>query len=196
MDEIKIMAQTSVDDSSCTLTVDRPVYPGSAYYFGSKDKARGSPLIEKIFEIAGIQSVLVAGETLTFTRWGDEPWPQVAKKVAGAIREQIRSGQPGVSEELKKDLPPETEIAAKVQLLLETQINPAVAMHGGVVELLDVKSNSVYLRMGGGCQGCGMASATLKQGVERLIREHVPEVGEILDTTDHASGRNPYYQPH
>jgi Fe-S cluster biogenesis protein NfuA len=61
------------------------------------------------------------------------------------------------------------------------------------VELLEVKRNDVYVRMGGGCQGCSSASATLRQGVEQLIRERVPAVGAIFDTTDHAAGRNPYY---
>jgi Fe/S biogenesis protein NfuA len=68
-------------------------------------------------------------------------------------------------------------------------------MHGGFVELIDVKNNSIYIRMGGGCQGCGAADVTLKQGIEKSIRELIPQVGEILDTTDHAAGRNPYYQP-
>ena len=68
-------------------------------------------------------------------------------------------------------------------------------MHGGWVELIDVRKNAIYLRLGGGCQGCGAADVTLRQGIERSIRQMIPEVGEILDTTDHAAGRNPYYQP-
>jgi Fe/S biogenesis protein NfuA len=72
-------------------------------------------------------------------------------------------------------------------------INPAIASHGGFVNLLDVTNNTVYLEFSGGCHGCGMANVTLKYGVERAIREQVPGVGEILDRTDHASGRNPYY---
>lgn len=89
----------------------------------------------------------------------------------------------------------ETEIRAKVQTLLDTAINPAVSGHGGFVQLIDVKDNIVYLQMGGGCQGCGAADVTLKQGIERMIREEVPEVAEILDVTDHAAGTNPYYSP-
>ena len=92
-------------------------------------------------------------------------------------------------------MPPEAEIRAKVQNLLETEINPALGNHGGFVELIDVRRNSVYLKLGGGCQGCGSAKMTLKMGIERVIRERIPEVGEVLDTTDHAAGRNPYYQP-
>jgi Fe/S biogenesis protein NfuA len=83
----------------------------------------------------------------------------------------------------------------RVQELIDTSINPAVAGHGGYIELLDVKDNTVYLRMGGGCQGCGAADVTLKAGIERMIFEEVPEVTEVLDVTDHASGSNPYYAP-
>ena len=85
-------------------------------------------------------------------------------------------------------------IAVEVQKLLDTQINPGVASHGGYVELLDVKDNRVFVRMGGGCQGCGMASVTLKQGVEALLKQVFPNLS-VVDTTDHAGGTNPYYQP-
>jgi Fe/S biogenesis protein NfuA len=87
------------------------------------------------------------------------------------------------------------ELRAKVQELIDSTINPAVAGHGGFIELLDVKDNKVYLAMGGGCQGCGAADVTLRSGIERLIKEELPEVEEILDATDHAAGSNPYYQP-
>jgi len=85
--------------------------------------------------------------------------------------------------------------AVAVQKVLDTQINPAVAAHGGYVALLDVKGDIAYIALGGGCQGCGMADVTLKQGIEVVIREAVPEIRQIIDTTDHASGTNPYYQP-
>jgi Fe/S biogenesis protein NfuA len=86
-------------------------------------------------------------------------------------------------------------LAAEIQALIDSQINPGVASHGGFVELLDVKDDRVYVRMGGGCQGCGMASVTLKQGVEVLIRQQFPRIQAVVDTTDHAGGENPYYQP-
>jgi Fe/S biogenesis protein NfuA len=87
------------------------------------------------------------------------------------------------------------DLKARVQELIESTINPAVAGHGGYVELIDVQENKVYLQMGGGCQGCGAADITLKAGIERLIKEELPEVEEVLDTTDHSSGNNPYYTP-
>ena len=87
----------------------------------------------------------------------------------------------------------DAELKEKVQELIDSSINPAVAGHGGFVELIDVQDSRVYLQMGGGCQGCGAADVTLKSGIERLIKDEIPEVTEVLDTTDHASGANPYY---
>src|SRR5580765_764382 len=86
-------------------------------------------------------------------------------------------------------------VAQAVQKVLDDEINPAVASHGGNVALLDVKNDVAYIQLGGGCQGCGMVDVTLKQGIEVRIREAVPSIREIVDTTDHAGGKNPYYQP-
>ena len=85
--------------------------------------------------------------------------------------------------------------AQAVQEVIDTQINPGVASHGGHVALLDVKDDIAYIALGGGCQGCGMADVTLKQGIEVLLKEAVPEIHQVIDTTDHAAGKNPYYQP-
>lgn len=82
-----------------------------------------------------------------------------------------------------------------IQQLIDERINPAVASHGGQIDLLDVTDDSIYIHMGGGCQGCGMANVTLKHGIEGMIQEHFPEIKNIIDTTDHAAGDNPYYQP-
>lgn len=84
-------------------------------------------------------------------------------------------------------------VAEKVEHLLETELNPAVAAHGGRITLAGVKDNKVYLTFGGGCHGCGMVDVTLKQGVEARIRELIPEITEVIDTTDHSSGERPFY---
>ena len=85
--------------------------------------------------------------------------------------------------------------ALRIQQVLDDEINPAVATHGGWVTLLEVKDDVAYIQLGGGCQGCGMVDVTLKQGIEVRIREAVPSIKEIIDSTDHAGGKNPYYQP-
>jgi Fe/S biogenesis protein NfuA len=82
----------------------------------------------------------------------------------------------------------------RVQQVFDEQINPAVSMHGGFISLIDVKDTTVYVEMGGGCQGCGAANMTLKAGIEAILMEEVPEVTAVIDTTDHASGDNPYFK--
>ncbi len=89
---------------------------------------------------------------------------------------------------------PSGELAEQVAQAIETRINPAVASHGGRVGLVDVQDNIVYVQLFGGCQGCGMARQTLKQGIERMLREAFPEIVEVVDVTDHSQGANPYYQ--
>ena len=82
----------------------------------------------------------------------------------------------------------------RVLQVLEEQINPAIAAHGGYAELVAVEDSIAYLRLAGGCQGCGMAAVTLSQGIEVAILDNVPEITEVIDVTDHSSGANPYYE--
>ncbi len=84
-------------------------------------------------------------------------------------------------------------MAERVQAVFDDVINPAIASHGGYVELVDVDDDTLYLRMGGGCQGCAASAATLRMGIERMVREQVPEIQDIIDVTDHTAGVNPYY---
>ncbi len=89
----------------------------------------------------------------------------------------------------------DTEDGKAIQRLLDENINPQVAGHGGHIALVDVQIDTVFIRLEGGCQGCGMADVTLKQGVATQIRALVPSITNVLDVTDHAGGANPYYQP-
>jgi len=193
--DIAIVGEPTINPASCKFTVDRPVYPGGSAFFGNREAANDSPLAQRIFEIPEVENILIAENQITVTKSGFDPWPVIGKRIGAKIREHIRSSDPAVNAQFESAMMPESEIRKKVQNLLEREINPALGMHGGWVELIDVKRNSVYLRLGGGCQGCGSANMTLKMGIEKAIREQIPEVGEILDTTDHAAGRNPYYQP-
>ncbi len=90
---------------------------------------------------------------------------------------------------------PEGPVADAIQKVIAEKINPAIASHGGWVALVGVQDDKAFLQLGGGCQGCGMVNVTLKQGIEVMIKEAVPQITQVLDTTDHAGGTNPYYQP-
>jgi Fe/S biogenesis protein NfuA len=85
-------------------------------------------------------------------------------------------------------------VAEQVEHVIRTQINPAIASHGGVIELVAVEDGVAYVRLGGACQGCGMANVTLSQVVESSILSLVPEVRQVIDVTDHNAGENPYYE--
>ena len=89
---------------------------------------------------------------------------------------------------------PDSRIAGKIQQVLAEQVNPALAVHGGEAALIDVKDGIAFLELTGGCQGCSMADATLKNGIEASIRKSVPDLQGVRDVTEHAKGRNPYFR--
>ncbi len=88
-----------------------------------------------------------------------------------------------------------SDLAQRVLAVLEEQVNPSIAMHGGRADLVAVEEGTAYLRLSGGCQGCGLATVTLSQGIEVALRDSVPEITSVVDVTDHASGSNPFYEP-
>ena len=85
-----------------------------------------------------------------------------------------------------------TFMRRKIDTLLEEQVRPGLAAHGGNVEVIDVDNNQVFLKLTGGCHGCSASSATLKQGIEKVIKQNFPEIEDVIDLTDHQSGENPY----
>jgi Fe-S cluster biogenesis protein NfuA len=194
-DDVQITGEPMTVPTMCRFTVDRPLYPDQSFHFGSAEAAELSPLASRLFGIEGVAGVLITDNRVTITKHGPAPWPEVGPQVGTAIREHLASGDPAVDPSVRESIPTVDVLRDRIQGILDREINPSVASHGGVVRLLEVKQNMVYVEMGGGCQGCGMADVTLKQGVEIAIRSEIPEVGEIMDTTDHASGNNPYYAP-
>jgi Fe-S cluster biogenesis protein NfuA len=192
--EISIVGEPTINPATCDFVVDRRIYPDNSAYFGNRASADLSPLARRIFEVAEVESVLIADNRVTVTKSGSAPWPEIGRKIGDKIREHIASNDPAVSDQYESSLPAESELRRRVQDLLDSEINPSLGNHGGWAELVDVKRNSIYLKLGGGCQGCASAKMTLKMGIERIIRERIPEVGEVLDATDHAAGSNPFHQ--
>jgi Fe/S biogenesis protein NfuA len=113
-----------------------------------------------------------------------------------SIRNPNRPPQPQASPTITGP-PPDLsgDVAQRVIQVLDAQINPSIAAHGGRADLVAVTDGAAYLRLSGGCAGCGMAAVTLSQGIEVAIKQSVPEIVRIVDVTDHASGTNPYYEP-
>lgn len=121
--------------------------------------------------------------------------PGSAANLEGAIIDLDPSAMGGA---LRIDNPNEgwrDPVAARIQDVLDQQINPSVAAHGGFVDLLEVRGGAAYVQLGGGCQGCAQVDVTLRQGIEVAIKAAVPQITEVIDITDHAAGLNPYFQP-
>lgn len=192
--EIRITAEP-VDAQRCKFLVDRPVFEG-VRRFADPSEAAGSPLAESLFALPGVRELIVSGNLVTVVKESPEAWQVAGKAVGTAIRQALSADVPAIA-----DRPPATggprvsddELYERVSDLFEQQVNPMVARHGGRVELIDVQESIVMLRMSGGCQGCGMASVTLRQGIEGMLNQYLPEVKGIVDITDHTSGANPYF---
>jgi len=195
--DIRITAQP-VDAHKCRFVVSEPVLAGVRRFTAAADAA-GSPLAERLFALPGgfVTEVLVSGETVTVTKASEAPWQAVGKAIGDAIRETLRGPVPAVATVAPRapdaDGPGDDALYEQVADLFEQEVNPMVARHGGVVELIDVQDAVVLLRMGGGCQGCGMATVTLRQGIEGVLAQRIPAVKGVVDITDHGSGANPYF---
>jgi len=134
-------------------------------------------------------TVVIPVDSVEFLRGAELDLPRSAGQGGLVIRNPNRADPlAGIQIELSGD------VADKVTQLLEQSINPSLASHGGFATLVGVDDkNNVYVTMGGGCQGCSASAATLKEGIQRSIKEQIPEVVEVIDATDHASGENPFY---
>ncbi len=196
--EIRISAEP-VDNDRCKFVVSQAVYEGGVRRFASPAEAQGSPLAEAIFAIpgAGISEVVVSGSLVTVVKHSPTPWTAMGRPIGAAIRTALTAGTPAIA--TRAPAPPAGEavdddvLYERVAQLFASRVNPMVARHGGAVELIDVQDGVVMLRMGGGCQGCGMADVTLRQGIEAMLHEHVPGVEGIVDVTDHTAGSTPYF---
>ncbi|HEV8400690.1 MAG TPA: NifU family protein [Gemmatimonadales bacterium] len=195
--EIRITAEP-VDNHRCKFVVSQPLHAAGVRRFASAADAKGSPLAEAIFAIpaGGVTEVIVSGNIVTVVKDNPGPWQAVGKAVGAAIRAAAASGAPAVAAKAAPapGVVDDDALYERVARLFDDQVNPMVARHGGRVELIDVQDAVVMLRMGGGCQGCGMADVTLRQGIEGMLAQHIPEVRGIVDITDHTSGANPYFQ--
>jgi Fe-S cluster biogenesis protein NfuA len=189
--EIRITAEP-IDQRRCRFVVSAPLLESGVRRFASAAEAAGSPLAEALFGVPGVTELVVSGGTVTLAKDSPAPWQALGRQVGAAIRDALARGTPPVASAPAASSAADEALYTRVADLFEAEINPAVARHGGFVELVDVQDAMVLLRMGGGCQGCGMADVTLRQGIEVLLRERAPEIQGIVDVTDHSAGTNPY----
>jgi Fe-S cluster biogenesis protein NfuA len=188
----RIRAQASAGDLNVmAFVLDAPVQPGRSGHFGPDHEA---PLPRALFALGGICRVQVSGPTIWVQKDSAADWATLKPAIAAAIRTVLdESDTPLGHDPAPNDTAPGAEMLQAVEALLDRQVNPSVAAHGGHIAVDRVEGSTVYLRMSGGCQGCAASAATLRQGVERMLRAALPQITEIVDVTDHGAGRNPYY---
>jgi Fe-S cluster biogenesis protein NfuA len=195
---ITIRAETSqADPDTCKFTVSRSVHPGGPFFFDSKDRASGSPLVERFFALPGVSYVLVAETVVTVGKDPSVAWSALKSSIGAAIRTQLLTGVPAIFEapcNAGARGRTDAEVRAVVQELLDREVNRSIAAHGGKISMVDFRDGSLLIAMSGGCQGCAASQVTLRQGFEVMVRRVAPEIVDIIDTTDHAAGKKPFYQ--
>jgi Fe/S biogenesis protein NfuA len=180
----KLIEQQEMDDIGLHLTVLKPGTPLAScdlqFHVAGQS---GEKELEFNYDLFNLY-VPASSE-----RWLDSAKIDFEKSAAGG---QLTIKAPGI----KGTKPAESaELAEKVAWVLEAEINPGLASHGGMVTLEQItETTEVILRFGGGCQGCGMANVTLQEGIEKTLKGYFPEITAIIDTTVHAEGENPYYK--
>jgi NFU1 iron-sulfur cluster scaffold homolog, mitochondrial len=195
---IGIRAETSLaDPDTCKFAVSRMVHSGGPFFFDNKEGAAGSPLVERLFALTGVQSVLIAESVVTVGKEPGTSWSGLKAAIGTAIRTQMLTGVPAILEtprDVSTGGRADAEVRNVLQELLDREVNRSIAGHGGKISILDVRDGNLFIAMSGGCQGCAASQVTLRQGFEVMVRRVAPEIVDIIDTTDHAAGKKPFYE--
>lgn len=177
------------DPDALGLRVEVTGSKGSEYTYDLCFHELAAVADDDVIYTVGELTVVIPVDSVDALRGAELDLPRASGQGGLVIRNPNRADPlAGIQIELTGD------IAEQVAQLLEQSVNPALASHGGYATLVGVDDdNNVYVTMGGGCQGCSASAATLKDGIRSAIMEHIPEVREVIDATDHAAGENPFY---
>lgn len=155
---------------------------GTAEFKSPADAGR-SPLAERLFAVEGVEGVFLGADFIAVTKGAARDWQVVKPEILGAIMEHYTTGAPAVTEDAEAapagDDGAESEIVLRIKELLDTRVRPAVAQDGGDIVFRSFEDGIVYLRMQGACSGCPSSAATLKVGIENLLKHFIPEVREV-----------------
>jgi Fe-S cluster biogenesis protein NfuA len=179
-----IQTETTPNPTTLKFLPGRPVLPEGVLDIPSIAEAAKSPLAERLFGVPGVAGVFLGSDFITVTK-SDAEWQHIKPAILGAIMEHFLSGAPIVvagadaagADEFFDDK--DADIVAQIKELLETRVRPAVANDGGDITFKGFKDGIVFVHMKGSCSGCPSSTATLKNGVQNLLRHFVPEVTEV-----------------
>jgi len=191
--KVQITAEPQARPDQCLFRFDRTLYPGTFYSSDSAWASEWAPFTAAILGIDGIRGVRIRNSELLITM-SEKPddWRDMARAVGTATRKFLELDTPLFAEDALESQKGDDRLRQLAQEVVDTKLNPGLASHGGFVEIVDSDGGDLFLNMGGGCQGCSSATATMSQGVEVAIRDAVPGIGKIVDATNHAVGANPY----
>jgi Fe-S cluster biogenesis protein NfuA len=152
--------------------------------FADRESAWRSPLAERLFQLPEVSGVFLGADFVTVTKSGDSDWYQLKPAVLAVIMEHFTAGRPVLNAAEEGQAAAEggeedDEVVTQIKELLETRVRPAVAMDGGDIIFHDFEDGVVYLHMQGSCSGCPSSTATLKAGIENMLRHYIPEVVEV-----------------
>ena len=178
--------QTEATPNPATLKFipGKPVLAEGTADFTDKTEALVSPLAARLFDIKGVRGVFLGSDFISVTK-GEEEWQHLKPMILGAIMEHFMSGAPVVAETANDDTgttsydPKDEAVVSTIKELLETRVRPAVAQDGGDITFQGYREGVVYLHMRGACSGCPSSTATLRHGIENLLRHFIPEVQEV-----------------
>jgi Fe-S cluster biogenesis protein NfuA len=195
LENIQITSEVDRRDTKlCRFTTTRTLYVGTKT-IDSEDEAKGFSLAERLMSLPGVERIQLIGHLLVVIKSEDRDWSELGSEIESVLTSYLISGEALSPDDVHDQMMLiGRNTKEKVQYLIDAQINPGVAEHGGSVQIVEVKDDSVYLRLHGGCQGCGAADFTLKQGIEVIVKRAVPEIRQIIDLTNHSAGVNPYYR--
>jgi Fe-S cluster biogenesis protein NfuA len=181
----------------CRFRMSRPVMPGASDAFSSLEEASGHPLFTALLRIPHVHSVGVEHDLIVMAKPDRSvPWEPLMAAAREAITAWFESGlAPEIAVIAEGDVEAESALAVKVRRVIEEIVNPGVAVHGGEVELVEVRGSRIFVRLGGGCQGCSASELTVRNGLTMAVRNAAPEVTDIVDVTDHSAGESPFYSP-
>jgi Fe-S cluster biogenesis protein NfuA len=162
------------------------VLPGNSAEFNASDDAKASPLASRLLRIDGVESVFLSGDFVSITKADQMEWFALKPSVLAGIMEHFASGLPvmDAAQDSEGDNSDDDEVVQQIKHLLDTRVRPAVAMDGGDITFHSFDDGVVTLQMRGACQGCPSSTATLKMGIENMLRHYIPEVVEVRPTEE------------
>ena len=175
-----IQTETTPNPATLKFIPGRTVIETGSADFPRADTAERSPMARRLFEVEGVEAVFLGADFVTVTKREDLAWQHLKPGVLAAIMEHYASGQPVLLEsDAEGEAEEDDEVVAQIKELLDTRVRPAVAQDGGDIVFHGFEDGIVYLHMQGSCAGCPSSTATLKMGIENMLRHYVPEVAEV-----------------